>query len=540
MIKSILRLTVVAATIHFATPTQAQEWPEIFDPLVLRTLYLDMSDEDWVTIQNDETFEIEVPALFWLEGEAPILISIRRKSADALTNATGYDKVSLKIDINELVSGQNWHGLRAVSIDNGDDQDVVSEGLTWYLHRVAAGPAGYGYDPGLASWVRIIINDVDTGVYLSAEQRDKRFLENRGMWVEDETWLYEVEDLQGNALKEGGPEDSPTVTALCYSPFASPGQCPTPDAATLAMELPILVNMQGLLAYAAVDSFSGNPDGIFSHGKNFYFADYLSGQTRLYFPWDLDAALGGGNLTANVYAPESAYSQILLEVPEFRAMYSGILNDLLCGPFVESELHGFVDALEPVLSVALAADPNNQIEGTVADFFAGRKAWISQRRTNVIAQIEGFVACESVVSYCTAGISASGCTAKLSADGLASASAPSGFTLSAATVEGQKDGLFFFGTNGQQANPWGNGTSYQCVVPPVKRCGLLAGTGTVGACDGSLSQDLNALWCPSCPKPGHNPGAGATVQAQLWYRDPASTSNQTTSLSDAIEFSVVL
>jgi hypothetical protein len=25
-------------------------------------------------------------------------------------------------------------------------------------------------------------------------------------------------------------------------------------------------------------------------------------------------------------------------------------------------------------------------------------------------------------------------------------------------------------------------------------------------------------------------------QAQLWYRDPLSTSNQTTSLSDAIEF----
>ena len=76
------------------------------------------------------------------------------------------------------------------------------------------------------------------------------------------------------------------------------------------------------------------------------------------------------------------------------------------------------------------------------------------------------------------------------------------------------------------------------VVPPVKRAGLLAGRGTPGACDGALSQDLNALWCPSCLKPGHNPGAGALVQAQLWYRDPASTSNQTTSLSDALELCV--
>jgi len=141
-------------------------------------------------------------------------------------------------------------------------------------------------------------------------------------------------------------------------------------------------------------------------------------------------------------------------------------------------------------------------------------------------------------NYCTAGTSASGCAAQLSATGLASATASTGFQLSATSLEGAKDGLFFFGTNGQQANPWGTGTSFQCVVPPVMRASLLAGTGSPGLCDGSLAQDLNALWCPSCPKPSKNPGAGAVVQAQLWYRDPFNTSNQTTSLSNAIEFSV--
>ena len=54
----------------------------------------------------------------------------------------------------------------------------------------------------------------------------------------------------------------------------------------------------------------------------------------------------------------------------------------------------------------------------------------------------------------------------------------------------------------------------------------------------AATQDLNALWCATCPKPLHNPGAGAVVQAQLWYRDPLNTSNQTTSLSDAIEFCI--
>jgi hypothetical protein len=146
--------------------------------------------------------------------------------------------------------------------------------------------------------------------------------------------------------------------------------------------------------------------------------------------------------------------------------------------------------------------------------------------------------CGSPVSYCTAGVSNSGCQAVLSSSGTPSATASSGFSVIASSVEGSKDGLFFFGTSGRQANTWGNGTSFQCVVPPVKRGGLLSGSGTSGLCNGGFTQDLNALWCPSCPKPAKNPGAGTTVQAQLWYRDPQNTSNQTTSLSDAIEFTV--
>ena len=109
----------------------------------------------------------------------------------------------------------------------------------------------------------------------------------------------------------------------------------------------------------------------------------------------------------------------------------------------------------------------------------------------------------------------------------------SGYSVSVLQVEGGKDGLFYFGTNGRQAKPWGNGTSLQCVVPPVKRGGQVPPFGTNGACDGFYSQDLNAKWTA---QPAQNPGAGAVVQAQLWYRDPLNTSNQTTSFSEALEF----
>ena len=142
------------------------------------------------------------------------------------------------------------------------------------------------------------------------------------------------------------------------------------------------------------------------------------------------------------------------------------------------------------------------------------------------------------VHYCPGGITASGCNAKISAIGSSSATAATGFALTAHDVQGSNSGtagLFFFASNGRQAQQWGNGTSFQCVTPPVFRSQVLNGGGSSGNCDASMAIDLNARWTA---KPFQAQGAGSTVQAQLWFRDPQNTSNQTTSLSNAIEWVV--
>jgi len=195
----------------------------------------------------------------------------------------------------------------------------------------------------------------------------------------------------------------------------------------------------------------------------------------------------------------------------------------------------FVHDLRYGQTFQVTSDPSDQVLGDLDD---GVLIFEDDRLGDHNVWSLSFQIEHTTINYCTAGSSASGCQASISASGVPSATASSGFDLIASTAEGAKDGLFFFGSSGQQASPWGSGTSFQCVVPPVKRAGLLTGTGTAGLCDGAFSQDINALWCPTCPKPGHNPGPGATVQAQLWYRDPLNTSNQTTSLSDAVEFCV--
>ena len=385
----LLLLLSSSALAQTATPPIRRHlgWPEIFEPRNVLHINLSMSSGDWNTIQNDLTFDIELPTLMWTGTDAPILVSVRRKSCDALTNAAGFDKVSLKIDVNEYVSGQEWYDLKKLSLENGDDEDVVTEGLGWALHRMATGPVGYEYEAGLTNWATVTINGVYTGIYVNAEQRDKTFLKNRDLWDADQTWLYHLDDIYSSVLK-AGTGDSPVLQFLCYDPFQSPtAGCPTPDPAQLYFELNALVDMKGMPTMGAVNAFMSHGDALFSKGKNVMFADFSTGMKRRYYPWDLDSVMT--QLNYNIFNPGDHYADTILGVPEYRDQFKQILTDLLNGPMSESEAALFLDEMEPILTPWLLLDPNNKIgsAGDIAAHFQKKKDWITQRKAIVLNQI---------------------------------------------------------------------------------------------------------------------------------------------------------
>ena len=401
MMKSILRVSVLLMIVLIAAPgALAQAWPDVFNPFQILTLNLELAVSDWDTIRRDTTNEIEVPALFWADGESPILVSVRRKSSRALPSEADPIKVGLKIDINELVDGQKWRDLTKVSLENGTDSGVVQEGLAWNLHRLASG--SYGYQAALASWVQLRVNGQLIGVYVNAEQRDKQMLRNRGLWAEDETWIFDQADIGVPEIEEGDGF-SPTYNALCYVPFRvggkkGSGACATPSDAALASQLPLLINMQGMLTQGAVDAYTDNPDALLSHGKNFQFVDFIDPNNtgrdtrRLYFPWDLDAVFR--STTGNIYASGSGrkvalspYQNVILRHPTFRAQYNQIMIDLLNGPLSVSNVQAFLTQAEAVISTALANDPFPTTDGSPADEFNRLRAWIAARDKSVRSQL---------------------------------------------------------------------------------------------------------------------------------------------------------
>ena len=399
-----------------ATYARAQIWVDVFNPLQVLTLHLQMDPSDWDTIRHDTSNEIEVPALFWAEGEeTQLLVSARRKSSRAAPSEANPIKVALKVDINEFVDGQTWRSLTKLSLENGNDTDPISEGFAWNLHEMATGTGFYppGYHPGLAAWVRLVVNGELIGLYINVEERDSQFLRNRGLPRGTasgvrRSWLYEIDDLGAGsfALEDGDLPHGPTWNELCYAPFATGTKqnpaCPTPNDAFLATRLPELIDMPIMLTQGAVDAFSSNRDALFTHGKNFRHIDFnttlFPERKRLYLMWDLDGAIT--DVAANIYGTsggrkfvQTPYQQIILNHPVFRAQYNATLTGLLdpaTGPLSQSALHTFLSNVEAAVSPALVEDPYAGFgsQEAAAGLFAGLREWVTQRISNVQAQVQ--------------------------------------------------------------------------------------------------------------------------------------------------------
>jgi lysozyme family protein len=168
---------------------------------------------------------------------------------------------------------------------------------------------------------------------------------------------------------------------------------------------------------------------------------------------------------------------------------------------------------------------------------------VNVQATNTFTQLDAvkldsrFACCPAPLAYCTSGTTTNGCLASIGSSGTPSVSASSGFVLTVSSVEGQKQGILFYGVSGQAAVPWGLGSSsFLCVKTPTQRMGTQNAGGTLDRCDGVLAIDWSAFIAANPTSLGTPFSVGDVVQAQGWFRDPPAP--KTTSLSNAIEFTL--
>jgi hypothetical protein len=342
----------------------------IDDPLQVLDLHLEIDPADWDAVRHDSNFDdeghsnTERPAQFRCGDEGPFSVLVRRKRLLALPSEQDPRKVSLKIDFDDRVPEEEWHGHRKLSLENGQGGSLIAEGIAWQLMQRA------GVIAGSASWVRLHVNGAPAGVFLRVEQIDKSYL--RHHLDEDEGFLYKQTRRE---TREG--EEDPFAAALCYPPFGD--GCPAPAGYP---GLGARVDIRQLFTMAAVDAFASNWDSLFGLGNNYFW--YSSGRPRLYFPWDLDAAFSRDprsdpDLDPHDITPGKPGFESLFQDASLRAEFDGILHRLLGDALHSDALDRLLDEIASSVGPSIAADPLNGLPGGLDAEIARLRSWVHSR-----------------------------------------------------------------------------------------------------------------------------------------------------------------
>jgi len=145
--------------------------------------------------------------------------------------------------------------------------------------------------------------------------------------------------------------------------------------------------------------------------------------------------------------------------------------------------------------------------------------------------------CPPPFSYCTGKTNSCGGVPMISSVGTPSASAATGFTISATGARAGKSGLLMYSPNGQWSAAFQGGTL--CIAPQALRRGppITSTGGTSALCDASFSIDWAAFANGAL---GGNPQAyltsiGQRVNVQWWGRDSQAAGSY---LSNAVQYEV--
>jgi hypothetical protein len=173
--------------------------------------------------------------------------------------------------------------------------------------------------------------------------------------------------------------------------------------------------------------------------------------------------------------------------------------------------------------------------GNIDYFVDGTDYYGNQGVSATLSYVSNAGGCPAVTTYCTAKVNSAGCTGVIGSSGTPSASAGSGFLITATNMLNNKSGLFFYGLNGQIGAPFQGG--FLCVKNPIKRTSVQSSNGNPppNDCSGSYSIDFNAYIAG-----GLDPNliSGAVVDGQYWARDPGFAPPNNTNLTAGVHFTI--
>jgi spore coat protein CotH len=351
----------------------AEGCPGVFNHGQLLDYELTLSPTDWDALLADSTNAIYFPATMTC-GTTSLDVGVRRKRSGEI------DKPGLKVDINEFAPGQEYFGLRKLSLESGVGEGgtqgsveaVLSEYLAWRLVQLS------GTMGSRSSLIRLTVNGEVLGVYVNVEQADKRFLTSR--LAHNDGWLWKFSGSDRDGQKTNVGVDDPYAAYFCF--FERNG-CAVPSAAQLLADLPGKMDIDQFLKVGAINAIIGNSDAPLFKDNNYLYYDYEPG--RVYFPWDLDTVMQADVdiLTGGVGGQVDFYTDAMFS--NWQDDYVAIVSDMVETKIPLSVVQQELDAIVAAAGPALEADAF--LDGSASAAADSLSAWWTTRFTQISADL---------------------------------------------------------------------------------------------------------------------------------------------------------
>jgi len=283
-------------------PADVKAYPDapLYEPTVLRTLFLDFTSKDWEKeLEDFHNTDVEVPCTLTVDGKQYRNVGVHFRGMSSYMGVPAGAKRSLNLALDLADSKQRLHGYKTLNLLNAHgDPSFLSTVLYAHIARQ--------YLPApQANMVKVVINGESWGVYCNMQQFNKEFLNENFKTSKGARWKVRgspggrggLEYFGENSadykrifeIKSKDDEKSwQALIELCRVLNQTPA-----DKLEAALE-PIL-DIDGVLRFLALDVALINSDGYWTRASDYNLYRDAKGKFHI-IPHDMNEAFrpGGG------------------------------------------------------------------------------------------------------------------------------------------------------------------------------------------------------------------------------------------------------
>ncbi|MGE3818091.1 MAG: CotH kinase family protein [Isosphaeraceae bacterium] len=246
----------------------------LYEPTILRTLFLDFEGTDWERELADfYRSDVDVPATLTVDGREYPGVGVHFRGMSSYFTVQEGRKRSLNVSLDHTTPDQRLDGHKTLNLLNAHEDPT-------FLHTVLYSEIARRYIPApRANFVRLVINGESWGLYVNAQQFDKVFLNDFYKTDKGARWK-----VPGNPGADGGlrylgddlaeykrryeiksadaPNDWRALITLCETLEKTP-------ADQLEEALKPMLDVDGALWFLALEVALVNGDGYWTRASDY-------------------------------------------------------------------------------------------------------------------------------------------------------------------------------------------------------------------------------------------------------------------------------